>query len=64
MLTMNQDMPANMKQIAQAQIDYNNNSSPHTYTGDLARLVSGEGAGGSNFWIRILLTGLSVGIKL
>ncbi len=38
-----------LKQIAAAETDYNNNSQPHTYTGSLACLASGNGAGGMGF---------------
>jgi prepilin-type N-terminal cleavage/methylation domain-containing protein len=38
-----------LKTIAAAETDYNNNSSPHTYTGTLACLGSGNGAGGVGF---------------
>ncbi len=34
-----------LKTLAAAQTDYNNNSSPHTYTDALACLASGIGAG-------------------
>lgn len=35
----------NAKQLYVAQINYNHHSSPHTFTGNLACLVSGHGAG-------------------
>ncbi len=35
--------------IAAGQTYYNNNSSPHTYTGDISCLASGNGAGGVSF---------------
>ena len=43
--------------LAAAQTDYNNNSSPHTYTGLLECLASGNGAGGVQFICTDLGTG-------
>ena len=37
------------KTIAAGETDYNNNSSPHTYTGELGNLGNGLGAGGVAF---------------
>ena len=48
-----------LKTIAAAETDYNNNSSPHTYTGVLPCLGSGNGAGG----VRFIDPALSSGIK-
>lgn len=49
-ITYNENrIPAHLKQIKIAQIQYNNHSFPHTYTGSLACLTSGNGAGGIGF---------------
>ncbi|MBN1549842.1 hypothetical protein JW979_00145, partial [bacterium] len=48
-----------LKTLAAAQTDYNNNSSPHTYTGSLACLGSGNGAGR----VRFIDPALSSGVK-
>lgn len=49
------------KTIAAGQTDYNNNSMPHTYTGVLARLGDGQGAGGVRFIDPNLAKGLKSG---
>jgi prepilin-type N-terminal cleavage/methylation domain-containing protein len=38
-----------LKTIAAAQTDYNNNSSPHSFSNTLERLRSGSGAGGVRY---------------
>jgi type IV pilus assembly protein PilA len=48
-----------LKTIAAAQTDYNNNSTPHSYTPELACLGSGVGAGDVSF----LPPDLAAGIK-
>jgi len=50
-----------LKTIAAGQTDYNNNSMPHTYTGALACLGSGQGAGGVRFIDPNLAQGLKSG---
>ena len=50
-----------LKTIAAAQTDYNNNSPLHTYTGTLACLGSGNGAGGVSFLDPNLANGLKSG---
>ena len=57
-------MPLNMKHIEEAQKEYNNNSSPHTYAGDLACLVSGNGAGGVGFLDADFLDGIIDGYEI
>lgn len=52
---------ASLKTIAAAETDYNNNSSPHTYTGDLMCLGSGVGAGNVSFIDDALAGGLKSG---
>ncbi len=49
------------KTVCAAQHDYNTQSSPHTYTGDLACLGSGNGAGHVSFIDPNLATGLKTG---
>ena len=53
-----------MKAIAGAQIDYNNNSSPHTFIGDLACLGSGQGAGNVSFVDTSVAKGLKHGYRI
>jgi type IV pilus assembly protein PilA len=48
-----------LKTLAAAQTDYHNNSSPHTYTGALMCLGSGNGAG----QVRFIDPALSQGVK-
>jgi type IV pilus assembly protein PilA len=48
-----------LKTIAAAQTDYNNNSSPHSYSDDLEKLRSGAGAGG----VRYIDDSLGIGSK-
>ncbi len=55
---------ASLKTIAAAQTDYNNNSSPHTYTGDIACLGSGNGAGTVPFIDDALASGLKSGYRI
>ncbi len=50
-----------LKTIAAGQTDYNNNSNPHTYTGELLCLGSGTGAGGVRFIDPNLAKGLKSG---
>ncbi len=59
-----QSMPGKMKAIQRAQTEYNNNSSPHTYTGSLADLVSGEGAGDVGFLPEDYADGIIDGYQL
>jgi len=47
------------KTIAAGQTDYNNNSNPHTYTGELTCLGSGTGSGG----VRYIDPNLAKGLK-
>lgn len=54
-------MIGSLKTIAAGQTDYNNNASPHTYTGSLACLGSGQGAGGVQFIDPQLATGVKSG---
>jgi len=49
------------KTIAAAQTDYNNNSSPHTYSATLGNLGSGVGAGGVGFMDPNLAAGNKAG---
>ena len=49
------------KTIAAGQTDYNNNSMPHTYVGNMACLGSGNGAGGVRFIDPNLAKGLKSG---
>ncbi|MBN1551945.1 hypothetical protein JW979_10765, partial [bacterium] len=56
-------MIANLKTLAAAETDYNNNSSPHTYTGNLACLSSGNGAGQVPFINPELATGAKDGYR-
>ena len=49
------------KTIAAAQTDYNNNSSPHTYSGNLGNLSNGTGAGGIGFIDPALGSGIKSG---
>ncbi len=53
-----------LKTLAAAETDYNNNSSPHTYTGDLNCLGSGRGAGGVPFIDPALSSGLKSGYMI
>lgn len=53
-----------LKTIAAAETDYNNNSSPHTYTGSLACLGSGNGAGRVRFIDPALASGLKSGYNI
>ena len=55
---------ASLKTIAAAQTDYNNNSSPHTYTGELICLGSGNGAGTVPFIDDALASGLKSGYNI
>ncbi len=48
-----------LKTLAAGETDYNNNSQPHTYTGSLTCLGSGNGAG----QVRFIDSALSSGIK-
>ncbi len=52
------------KTICAAQHDYNNNSSPHTYAGELNCLGSGRGAGEVGFLDTTLSSGLRQGYML
>ena len=49
------------KTVAAAQTDYNNNSSPHTYSSILLNLSNGNGAGGVGFCDPKLGSGLKQG---
>jgi len=49
------------KTVAAAQTDYNNNSSPHTYSRNLGNLGSGQGAGGIGFLDPALASGVKSG---
>ncbi|MBN1880324.1 prepilin-type N-terminal cleavage/methylation domain-containing protein [bacterium] len=53
-----------LKTIAAAQTDYNNNSSPHTYSVDLLCLGSGNGAGQVDFVDPALAQGLKSGFQI
>ena len=53
-----------LKTLAAGQTDYNNNSSPHTYTGSLMCLGSGNGAGGVRFIDPALSSGLKSGYNI
>lgn len=53
-----------LKTIAAAQTDYNNNTAPHTYTGSLACLGSGNGAGGISFVDPATASGLKSGYHI
>ena len=48
-----------LKTVAAAQNDYNNNSSPNTYTDLLSNLKTGQGAGG----VRYIDDKLGIGLK-
>jgi len=50
-----------LKTMAAAQTDYHNNSQPHTYTGILQCLGSGNGAGGVAFVDPVLARGRKSG---
>lgn len=50
-----------LKTIAAGETDYNTNSTPHTYTGTLACLGSGNGAGGVRFIDPNLASGMKQG---
>ncbi len=50
-----------LKTIAAGETDYNNNSLPHTFTGELACLGSGNGAGSVAFIDPALKAGLKSG---
>ena len=49
------------KTVAAAQTDYNNNSSPHTYSANMFNLSNGNGAGGVGFCDPKLGSGLKQG---
>lgn len=53
-----------LKTIAAGQTDYNNNSSPHSYTDALECLGSGNGAGGVGFVDPALAVGLKSGYRI
>ncbi len=53
-----------LKTLAAAETDYNNNSSPHTYTGFLDNLGSGFGAGNVPFIDPALSSGLKSGYTI
>lgn len=53
-----------LKTVAAAQTDYRNNSVPHTYTRELACLLSGNGAGGIAFIDPALGTGTKCGYRI
>ena len=53
-----------LKTLAAGNTDYNNNSSPHTYTGSLSCLGSGVGAGGVSFVDPALSSGLKSGYTI
>ena len=53
-----------LKTIAAAQTDYNNNSSPHTYSVTLVCLGSGNGAGQIAFTDPALASGLKSGFQI
>ncbi len=53
-----------LKTIAAGETDYNTNSSPHTYTGTLACLGSGNGAGGVAYIDPALASGLKSGYSI
>ena len=53
-----------LKTLAAGNTDYNNNSSPHTYTGILNCLGSGLGAGGVSFIDPALSSGLKSGYSI
>jgi len=55
---------ASLKTLAAAQTDYNNNSSPHTYTASLLCLGSGLGAGQVAFIDPALASGLKSGFQI
>ncbi len=57
-------MPCNLLWIDHAQIDYNNNSCPHTFTGELSCLCSGNGAGGVPFLPADFADGMADGYVL
>ncbi|MBN1549841.1 hypothetical protein JW979_00140 [bacterium] len=56
-------MIGGLKTLAAGQTDYNNNSSPHTYTGILYCLGSGNGAGRVPFIDPALSSGLKAGYQ-
>ena len=49
------------KTVAAGQTDYNNNSSPHTYSSTLGNLGNGNGAGNVGFIDPALASGLKAG---
>ena len=53
-----------LKTLAAGETDYNNNSSPHTYTGSLVCLGSGNGAGQVRFIDPALSSGLKSGYTI
>ena len=53
-----------LKTLAAAETDYNNNSSPHTYTGALECLGTCIGAGGVSFIDPALSSGLKSGYNI
>lgn len=53
-----------LKTLAAGETDYNNNSSPHTYTGDLNCLGSGQGAGQVRFIDPALSSGFKSGFEI
>jgi len=53
-----------LKTLAAAETDYNNNSSPHSYTGELFNLGSGLGAGDVPFIDPALSSGLKSGYTI
>lgn len=52
-----------LKTIAAAETDYNNNSSPHTFSGSLLDLSTGTGAGGVRFIDDALGNGIKSGYQ-
>jgi len=53
-----------LKTLAAGETDYNNNSQPHTYTGSLLCLGSGNGAGQVRFIDPALSSGLKSGYSI
>jgi type IV pilus assembly protein PilA len=53
-----------LKTLAAGQTDYNNNSAPHTYTGELNCLGSGFGAGQVRFVDPALSSGIKSGYQI
>lgn len=49
------------KTLAAGQTDYNNNSSPHTYSRNMGNLGTGAGAGGVGFIDPALASGIKAG---